>query len=176
MVWSAFWQVGAPAVAFYLYEQKAWDDRVLGTQSKKYDRTKKDHFTDKVTAWEHIMYGSMFTWGPMFLLGVVALSDGLGLATARLIEHWVSNLMHPMYLYSFYLLFGVGVQTGDWKQYGILVLWLIVSLSAIDAQVTNGAGAMKFLYGGYSKYDDLYLRPSIFYMLGWIEHEKIDYA
>ena len=83
MVWSALWQTAVPAIAFNLVELKAWDDA-----QKKLTlvaRTERNHFTDKVTAWERIMYGSTAVWGPMFLLGMVSLSDGLRLATSRLI-------------------------------------------------------------------------------------------
>ena len=84
------------------------------------DRDTRKHFTEEVKAWERIMLGSAAVWGPMFLLGVFALSEFQRLATSRLIEHWVSNLMIPMYLYSLYLLLSVAVHTGDWLDYGLL--------------------------------------------------------
>jgi len=74
------------------------------------------------------MIGSAAVFGPMFLLGLFALSDVLRLATSRLIEHWISNLMAPLCFFSLYQLLSLAISSGDWADYTILGVYFIYSL------------------------------------------------
>ena len=118
------------------------------------------------------MVGSAAVWGPMFLLGILSLSNLVRRVTSLYIEHMLSNLMIPMFLYSGYLLYSVGVQTGEQADYLKLGAWLVVSMISFGTQTAYGTDAQYFLVDGKSKWADYSLVPSIFYLLNWVEHTE----
>ena len=101
--------------AFTLHESKTWEDNHLIYE----DRASHDHWTQTVKAWERITIGNTVVYGPLFLLGMLSLSDFAHPASSRLIEHWVSNLMFPIYLYSAYLLYD--------EEIVILLGWIVTN-------------------------------------------------
>ena len=71
------------------------------------------------------MVGHSLVWGPMFILGLLGLSEVLGDVNSRLIEHWVSNLHIPMYIYGTVKLLTVAIDTSaayDWIIFGVYAL------------------------------------------------------
>lgn len=113
---------------------------------------------------------NIVVWGPMFLLGIFSLSDLLRPVTALYIQHGISNLHSPAYLFGAYKLFELAVSTGELKDTLVLTGFLIESLIAHELQRVRGAYAMYYLIDGDSEYADDELFPSIFYLLGWVEH------
>jgi len=130
------------------------------------------HYTEVVESWERIMVGNAFVWGPMFLLGMLSLSDLMRTVTSLYIEHLISNLQFPIYVYSMFLLSGVAIQTDDWYQWMLAGLYSIFTIVSFGIQVYNGANAMYYLIDGKSKHADSSLSPSLFYLLGWQEHSE----
>jgi len=100
------------------------------------------------------LVGHSLVWGPMFILGILGLSEVLEVANSRLIEHWVSNLHIPMYIYGTVKLLTVATDSGaayDWIIFGVYVLLSIVN-GAI--QMLNGTDAQYFLIDSKSKWAD----------------------
>eukprot|EP00354_Favella_ehrenbergii_P003613 CAMPEP_0170472914 /NCGR_PEP_ID=MMETSP0123-20130129/14889_1 /TAXON_ID=182087 /ORGANISM="Favella ehrenbergii, Strain Fehren 1" /LENGTH=215 /DNA_ID=CAMNT_0010741549 /DNA_START=514 /DNA_END=1161 /DNA_ORIENTATION=+ len=178
--WSGahFSSSAVPTTAFTLLETKAWDDYKAPSNmlsippyltTKRSDRM---HYTKEVKAWEKIMTANAFVWGPMFLMGLFALSDLLRQTTARYIQHMLSNWMLPATLYSYYLLLDVSIDTGKAAEYFKFAGFFLVSFISVAGFYTEGTNAMYFLLDGKSKYADPELVPSLFYLLNWSEHTE----
>jgi len=87
MVWPALIQVAAPTVAFILFEEQAWEDYQSKNSKYKgiFKREDRYHYTDEIKAWELVMMTCAGVWGPMFLMGIFALSDVFRVPTSRYI-------------------------------------------------------------------------------------------
>ena len=92
-----------------------------------YDR---DNYTPEVFMWERIMLVYAGVWGPIFLLGIFSLSDFLKSVTSFFIEHWLSNLMLPAYLYGLYLFFEFATISGGKDIWYDFTVFLILIFSA----------------------------------------------
>ena len=122
------------------------------------------------------MIGHAAVWGPMFLMGLLSLSDVLNPVTSVYIEHGLSNLMIPASIYSAYLLYQVAADgpaddsDPQWPGWAKLGTYIIVQGALLGVQVTHGASAMYYLNEGRSKWADSLLLPSFVYALKWREH------
>ena len=88
----------------------------------------RDHYTREVEAWEEIVYLNSAVWGPMFGFGILSLSDLFQPVTSLYIEHGISNLVIPAYLYGAYLFYEVAVyeESGtSWAEFGI---WILINI------------------------------------------------
>ena len=78
MVWIALLTGGIPFIMFNTIERKAYLDYygkeetfdIKNIFDGSYTR---EHFTPEVAAWEKILYAFSAVWGPMFILGILAL-------------------------------------------------------------------------------------------------------
>lgn len=131
MVWTSLFQLVYPISFFVIREAKVWTD-LNGSGTSNTD-WKRDHYTAELDAWEKIVIGHSIVWGPMFLLGLLGLSDVLRLTNSRLIEHYISNLHIPMYLVGTVLLLTVAADSSYWLD------WLMLGLYA---SVSAGIGAI----------------------------------
>ena len=135
----------------------------------------RDHYTREVEAWEEIVYLNSAIWGPMFGFGILSLSDLITPITSLYIEHGISNLVIPAYLYGAYLFYEVAVyeESGtSWAEFGS---WILISIYTYIFQRISGSSAQYYLRPN-EEYADSELRPSLFYLLGWAEHEpRVDY-
>ena len=113
-------------------------------------------------------------WGPMFLFGILSLSDLIRPITSLYIEHAISNLSIPAYLYGAYLFYEVAVYDESWESWVEFGIWCLTSLYAYLAQRYIGIEAQYFLRPS-DLYEDSALRPSLFYLLGWVEHDVGSY-
>ena len=168
MVWTSLFQLAYPVTIFIVREAQVWED-LMGQEVENSDWT-QDHYTDEIKAWEQIMVGHSLVWGPMFILGILGLSEVLESVNSRLIEHWVSNLHIPMYIYGTVKLLTVAIDSSaayDWVIFGVYTL-----LSGVNGaiQMLNGTDAQYFLIEGKSKWADQILYPSLFYLINWIDH------
>ena len=98
IVWTALWQAAMPVIIFNSLSDKAYLDSGLTTDPY----TSRAHYTREVLAWEKIMIAHSAVWAPMFLFGALALSEVLSPIGALYIEHALSNMMIPAYLYGAY--------------------------------------------------------------------------
>jgi len=174
IVWPSLIQVAAPTVAFILFEEKAWEDYQTKNAKFKgfYKREDRYHYTDEIKAWELVMMTSAAVWGPMFLMGIFALSDMFRVPASRYIEHGLSNLMVPAAAYSGYLLLSVAVDSGWVSEYLKFAGAMATFVLTIGEQRLYGTRAMYYLIDGLSPHADEYLTPSIFYLLNWSEHTE----
>lgn len=74
------------------------------------------------------MYGNAAAWGPMFLLGLTSLSEIFEGSASFYIEHGLSNLMMPAYLWGVYALWEAYVADMTWRSGGIFCGYLLVSI------------------------------------------------
>ena len=165
IVWFSAFQFGVPMLIFKSLEEAAYQDK-YGTQT---GYANKSWYTKEVIAWEKIMYVNAAVWGPTFILGIFALSDVLKNITALHIEHMLSNLMWPAYIYSIYQMYNTAVGSEGWSEWIKLLVLFIISSITESAFYSSGTRAMYFLRENY-KYADTNLYPSLFYILNWIEH------
>ena len=86
MTWMSLWQVAYPTIAFTSLEERAYNS---GTANSR-DTT--SYWTEEVFIWEKIMKANMLAWGPMFLFGLLSLSEIAMPLTSFYIEHGLSNL------------------------------------------------------------------------------------
>lgn len=64
----------------------------------------------------------------------------------------------------------------EWQGWAKLGLWVVVSWITLMIQANSGVRAQYFLRES-TEYADSWLRPSLFYLLNWADHElKSDYA
>ena len=171
IVWTSLWQVGLPLIVFDILEDK----QIAAAE----ENGETDYELDRETkAWEEISFWSMITWGPTFVIGLLNLSEIVMPVGAFWIEHVLSNLMIPAYLRNTYLLLEVAILEEDQEHWWKLLGWLFMTWIIYSAQVSIGTEAINFLKYNDEYYDDL-LRPSLFYILKWIEHtpreEEHDY-
>ena len=108
MVWTSLWQCLAPFAVFSALEKFAYEE------NKNSSPDSEDHYTKEVKAWNTITSINTIVWGPMFALGVLSLSDLIPAGASLYIEHMISNLQIPAYLYSSYLMYEVAIFEGDW--------------------------------------------------------------
>ena len=120
------------------------------------------------------MYVNAAVWGPMFILGIFALSDAFRNVTALHIEHMLSNLMWPAYLYGVYQMYDTAVGSDGSSEWIKLIVFMITCLITEQRFQNNGTNAMYFLRSNH-KYADNRLYPSLFYILNWIEHDERHY-
>ena len=120
------------------------------------------------------MFVFLGVWGPIFLFGMFSLSDLIGSVTNFFVEHWLSNLMLPAYLYAAYLIFEFSVITGWKKNWTLFSGFLAGSTFFWLLQVSYGTYAMYYLKYN-SKENDTELWPSLFYLLKWISHTPRTY-
>ena len=66
-------------------------------------------------------------WGPMFLLGLFSLSEFVESITAGFIEHVLSNLFIPAYLYGAYAFYEMAVFEETWQGWAGLGLYSLLS-------------------------------------------------
>ena len=154
--------MGFPALVFDILQAKIISDAEASGAT--------DYELDLETrTWEEIAFWFISTWGLTFIIGLVNLSEVLMPVGAFWIEHVLSNLMLPAYWRSFYLLFKLAVLEQDQEYWWKLLGWLFIEWIIYVFQVDYGTQAMNYL-----KYNDKYynkvLRPSLFYILKWIEH------
>ena len=112
-------------------------------------------------------------WGPMFLFGILSLSDLIQPITGLYIRHVLSNFYIPAYLYGTYLFYEVAVYAETTEGWAMLAMWIIVSFNTWLRQLNNGVRAQYFLYPSDVEADRS-LWPSLFYLLNWIEHTPKD--
>lgn len=117
------------------------------------------------------MMSNAALWGPMALMGFLALSDMVRGQTAIYIEHVLSNFQYPVYIYSNYLMFAVAIDSGYWGDYLKWGAFAISSMITHSMQVSIGTDAMYFLNDANSKWADQELFPSLFYLINWAEHD-----
>ena len=113
MVWTSLWQCVAPFAVFSALEKFAYEEQ-YGQPKDENSPDNEDHYTKEVEAWDMISNINTVVWGPMFALGVLSLSDLIPAAASLYIEHMISNLLIPAYLYSSYLIYEVAIFEGDW--------------------------------------------------------------
>ena len=107
----------------------------------------------------------------MFLFGILSLSDLIQPITSLYIEHAISNLIIPAYIYGAYLFYEVAIYDESWESWAEFGIWCLFSLYGYLIQRFVGIEAQYFLRMPSEDYEDGALRPSIFYWLGWAEHE-----
>ena len=90
--------------------------------------TDRSWYTKEVIAWENIMYVNAAVWGSMFILGIFALSDAFRNVTALHIEHMLSNLMWPAYLYGIYQMYDSAVGSDGSSEWIKLIVFIITCL------------------------------------------------
>ena len=120
------------------------------------------------------MFVFLGVWGPIFLFGMLSLSDLIGSVTNFFVEHWLSNLMPPAYLYAAYLIFEFSVIAGWKNNWKLLSGSLAGSFFFWYLQAGFGTSAMYYLKYN-SKENDTGLFPSLFYLLKWISHTPRTY-
>ena len=123
-------------------------------------------------AWKSIMFFNASAFGSTFILGIVSLSEIFETASSLSIEHGLSNLMIPATVYGIYQIFEVAVAFESWQAFATLFAYSMYSLWALGTLMTEGTRAMYFLSNYQLKNDDWTLYPSIFYLLGWAEHNE----
>ena len=128
MVWTALWQWAVPMIAFEQYESKAYLDYYDVSEKPAGGASNKDHYTRLVMAWEQVMFVNTALWGPMFIFGILSLSDLIQPITALYIEHVISNLYIPAYLYGAYSFYERAVYKETWQGWGALALYTLMSL------------------------------------------------
>ena len=116
------------------------------------------------------MFVNTALWGPMFIFGVLSLSDLIRPITSLYIEHVISNLYLPAYLYGAYSFYERAVYKETWQGWAALALYSVMSLITYYIQRLGGTKAQYFLHES-PEYNDSVLRPSLFYLLRWADHE-----
>ena len=126
----------------------------------------------QAAVWETIAALNVVTYGPMFLSGLVALSDILPDAAAIWIEYGLSNAYIPVALYSVWQLVGVvtdGTSTELNNDIAVLAGYALFQLAMTGLVMDDGMMAAYYLNGGESHWAERYLYPQIFYWLKWVE-------
>ena len=109
-----------------------------------------------------------YVWGPLFILGIISLSEVFESATALYIEHGLSNLIIPAYIYGIYKTWESAVFEQESIDWWIFWGWLFVSIYTFSKFQGTAVVCMRYL-NGYPYLDDG-LKPSIAYLLNWTEH------
>lgn len=168
MVWTSLWQWGIPALLFSILNEQAYADDNDGDVLPEGEES-TDHYTREVSAWLEISEINFVVWAPTFLVGLFGLSEILMPVVAFWFEHVLSNLMWFAYLRAAYLMVEVAILEGNsehWLKFGG---WFIMNWIIYSGQVSTATTAINFLNYNEEYYDE-YLRPSLFYLLKWIEH------
>ena len=116
------------------------------------------------------MFVNMVLWLPMFLFGLLSLSDLIPGITSLYIEHVISNFYIPAYFYGAYALYERAVYIETWQGWAGLALYAFMSLISYLIHRFSGIRAQYFLRES-PDYNDSVLRPSLFYFLKWSDHE-----
>ena len=169
IVWSSFSIIAVPAFLFSQLEKNAYRE-YFGEEKTDESPLTEEHYTFQVESWEKIMQSFIIVWGPMFLLGLFSLSDLMMVPTALYIEHMLSNLYIPAFIYGFYHMFALLVDRGDKIDKWGLAGYLFVAFTLGGVQFSLGTEAMDHLNPNLP-YRDYVLAPSIFYIFGWITHQ-----
>ena len=83
----------------------------------------------------------------------------------------LSNLIIPAYIYAYVSLYEVCVMSDDWTDELFLAVFMFVTIVFWFTQTIFGAEAYNNLRMKENCNHSL-LFPSIFYLLGWIDHDE----
>ena len=90
------------------------------------------------------MYANVALWGPMFILGIVSLSEFVEPYTSIYIKHVLSNLYIPIYIYAGYQMFDSAVFEGGW--------WAVAKFAALYVmQFTTANLQFEHVLQGYQQ-------------------------
>ena len=115
------------------------------------------------------MFVNTTIWGPMFILGILSLSDYFKPATALYIQYVLSNLYIPAYLYGTFKMWESAVWEETWNGFLKWGLYLFVNLITLLIQIIGAKSAQYWLLEDL-EYTDTMFVPSLFYTLGSNEH------
>lgn len=145
MVWTALWQVGTPILIYQVLESKAYLDHYGVAKPEDETITTTDHYTREVYNWRKISYVYAGLWGPMFLLGLISLSEFMETYTYLYIKHMISNFYIPIYAYGMYQVFDAAVFEGGWQGVTKVILFWVSSTFTFSNQDSSGALTMGYL-------------------------------
>ena len=74
MTWTALFQTLVPYILYDTLEKAAYLE-YFGIEKPDSEISTRDHYTIQVMAWEEIFLVNGVVWGPLFVLGLIALSD-----------------------------------------------------------------------------------------------------
>lgn len=180
IAWSSFFDVLLPGIFFSELNKKGLTDLngEYPTDIKEWFLpSTREHVTKRMAVWEKIFYLNLIPMSLNTILAWLGLTTGpnpvTGWPTKIWLQHGLSNIALPLFLYNVYLmgtlLVGAEEITFDWYLFGQLSLWMTGSFfikffaaPVMSVYLTN------YEPDRYSSF----LFPSLFYLMGWVQYNN----
>ena len=181
VTWSSFFNIFFPALFFTELNKKELreldPDNEFPPIIKWFFPDDRSHYTKRIEVMEQVFFINVIPATITTILGWFFLTTGpnpLGWVMRIWLQHGLSNILMPMYLYSWFRMLSllVGPDKLGFEMRSLAPAFFYMG-GSFFALFMASPGVSYYLTGIPDEFSSV-LFPSIFYMMGWVEYDSED--